>query len=125
MKQIVIISLISIAGMKAYTQNVGIGTAAPAQKLDVVGNIKLSGAIMPGGAAGTAGQVLTTNGGNNAATWKNASINTGFAASIVTFQTIPNNTVTALDFNSEETDDGGNFNIAANEYTAPTDGFYH
>lgn len=52
-------------------QNVGIGTTTPAQKLDVVGNLRVSGAIMPGGSAGTAGQVLTSNGTGAAPTWEN------------------------------------------------------
>lgn len=51
-------------------QNVGIGNNAPTQKLDVTGNIRVSGAIMPGGTAGTAGQVLTSNGAGNAPTWQ-------------------------------------------------------
>ncbi len=54
-------------------QNVGIGTNTPAQKLDVVGNLRLSGAIMPNGIAGTAGQVLTSSGGGSPPTWKSTS----------------------------------------------------
>lgn len=42
--------------------NVGIGTQTPAQKLDVVGNIKLSGGISANGSFGSSGQVLTSNG---------------------------------------------------------------
>ncbi|MFA6585907.1 MAG: hypothetical protein WCS86_01975 [Candidatus Paceibacterota bacterium] len=52
-------------GIKSYINNganFGIGTIEPAEKLDVVGNIKFSGALMPGGLAGTAGQVLQSNG---------------------------------------------------------------
>jgi len=49
--------------------NVGIGTASPTEKLDVVGNLKFSGAIMPGGNAGTSGYVLTSQGPGVAPTW--------------------------------------------------------
>ncbi len=49
--------------------NVGIGTATPAQKLDVVGNVQFSGALMPAGNAGTTGQVLTSQGAGNAPQW--------------------------------------------------------
>lgn len=51
------------------TGNVGIGTASPLQKLDVVGNFKLSQAFMPGGLAGTSGQMLLSGGTNTAPTW--------------------------------------------------------
>jgi hypothetical protein len=51
--------------------NVGVGTATPAQKLDVNGNLRMSGAIMPNGGAGTTGQVLTSNGAGTAPTWQN------------------------------------------------------
>lgn len=48
---------------------VGIGTTSPAEVLDVTGNLKLTGAFMPGGSAGTAGYVLTSNGAGSAPTW--------------------------------------------------------
>ncbi len=47
----------------------GIGTFAPTEKLDVVGNIKLSGALMPNNIAGTNGQVLISSGVGVAPTW--------------------------------------------------------
>ncbi|PIR63589.1 MAG: hypothetical protein COU64_03990, partial [Candidatus Pacebacteria bacterium CG10_big_fil_rev_8_21_14_0_10_40_26] len=49
--------------------NVGIGSSIPAQKLDIVGNLQFSGALMPSGAAGTAGYVLQSNGIGVAPTW--------------------------------------------------------
>jgi hypothetical protein len=49
--------------------NIGIGNLAPAQKLDVTGNIRFSGALMPGGAAGTSGYLLRSNGAGTAPTW--------------------------------------------------------
>jgi hypothetical protein len=42
--------------------NVGIGTLTPSEKLDVDGNIKLSGELKPGGIAGVLGQSLQSNG---------------------------------------------------------------
>ena len=49
--------------------NTGIGTIAPTQKLDVTGNIKFSGALMPGNLPGTAGQVLKSAGAGVAPVW--------------------------------------------------------
>jgi len=49
--------------------NVGIGTSSPSEKLDIAGNLKFSGAIMPGGNAGTSGYVLTSQGPGVAPTW--------------------------------------------------------
>ncbi|MEP6725775.1 MAG: hypothetical protein ABJC98_08170, partial [Bacteroidota bacterium] len=60
--------------------NVGIGLTAPAQKLDISGNLKLSGAFMPGGTAGNAGEFLTSSGAGVAPTWINASSYIGAAA---------------------------------------------
>ncbi|NND64249.1 MAG: hypothetical protein HKN48_13755 [Flavobacteriaceae bacterium] len=48
---------------------VGINTTSPTEMLDVDGNIKMSGAIMPNNAAGTSGQLLTSAGAGNAPTW--------------------------------------------------------
>jgi hypothetical protein len=58
-------------------QNVGIGVAAPQQKLYVAGNIKLSGALMPNGTAGIAGQVLTSTGAGTAPLWSNTAYTGG------------------------------------------------
>ncbi len=49
--------------------NVGIGTATPVQALQVVGNVQFSQALMPGGAAGSAGNVLLSAGAGTAPTW--------------------------------------------------------
>lgn len=51
--------------------NVGIANIAPAEKLDVTGNVRFSGALMPGGIAGTSGYFLTSAGTNTAPTWTN------------------------------------------------------
>ncbi|WP_298115589.1 hypothetical protein [Flavobacterium sp.] len=49
---------------------VGIDTVTPTQKLDVVGNVKFSGSLMPNNTAGTTGQVLTSAGSGAAPTWQ-------------------------------------------------------
>ena len=49
--------------------NVGIGTAASTEKLDVVGNVKFSGALMPNNLPGTAGYILQSNGAGVAPAW--------------------------------------------------------
>jgi hypothetical protein len=51
-------------------KRLGIGTAAPAQRLDVSGNVQFSGALMPGGNAGTSGQILTSQGPGLPPTWQ-------------------------------------------------------
>ena len=51
--------------------NIGIGNTSPAQKLDVTGNMKLSGAFMPGGNAGNSGEILVSSGAGLAPAWYN------------------------------------------------------
>ncbi len=43
---------------------VGIGNTAPAEALDITGNFKFSGAMMPNGLAGTPGNILQSGGGS-------------------------------------------------------------
>ena len=62
MKNIILFLIISLFQLLAYTQNVGIDNPTPLERLDVNGNIRLSGEIRPGGAAGQNGQVLMNNG---------------------------------------------------------------
>ncbi|MVN21823.1 beta strand repeat-containing protein [Mucilaginibacter arboris] len=54
------------------TGNIGIGNTAPTQKVDITGNLKFSGALMPNNNAGTAGYFLISSGANAAPTWYNA-----------------------------------------------------
>lgn len=49
--------------------NIGIGTAAPQQLLDVNGNIKFTGALMPASQAGTDGTVLMSKGAGITPEW--------------------------------------------------------
>jgi hypothetical protein len=54
----------------ALAQNVGIGTATPSEKLDVLGNLKFSGALMPNNNAGNSGQLLISQGVGVAPIWR-------------------------------------------------------
>src|SRR6185312_541679 len=49
--------------------NFGIGNTNPTEKLDVTGNLKFSGALMPNNQAGTTGYLLTSAGAGSAPTW--------------------------------------------------------
>jgi len=70
-----------------FTSNgrLGLGFALPSERLHVNGNINLSGLLKINGNAGTAGQVLTSNGASNPA-WENAALsnNIRFAVSFAT-----------------------------------------
>ncbi len=59
--------------LDGVNKNVGIANTNPTEKLDITGNLKFSGALMPNNTAGTAGQVLTSAGAGAAPTWANAS----------------------------------------------------
>jgi len=50
--------------------NVGIGTTTPSDRLDVQGNVRFSGALMPAGNPGTSGQVLVSQGSGAAPVWQ-------------------------------------------------------
>lgn len=52
---------------------VGIRNNAPTEALDVTGNIRFSGALMPNNLPGTAGQLLVSAGANTAPTWSSGS----------------------------------------------------
>jgi hypothetical protein len=51
--------------ISAFSQNVGIGTSTPTEKLHVEGNINLAGNLRVNDAAGQPGQVLATNSNGN------------------------------------------------------------
>lgn len=60
---------------------VGVNNTNPTEALDVNGNIRVSGALMPNNTAGTAGQVLTSAGAGVAPTWTTpATVNTLYSA---------------------------------------------
>ncbi|MEO7991303.1 MAG: hypothetical protein ABI663_17260, partial [Chryseolinea sp.] len=51
------------------TGKVGIANLAPSEALDVTGNVRFSGALMPNNIAGTSGYVLQSNGAGASPTW--------------------------------------------------------
>jgi hypothetical protein len=55
------------------TGNVGIANIAPTQKLDITGNLRLSGAFMPGNDPGTSGYYLKSLGAGVAPVWSDIS----------------------------------------------------
>lgn len=65
---------------KATTGNVGIGTTTPTEKLDIDGNIRFSGALMPNNTAGTAGQVLVSSGTGQSPVWQTIAGGTAYTA---------------------------------------------
>jgi hypothetical protein len=62
--------LLVITISNCYSQNVGIGTSSPTERLDVNGNINLSGDIKINNRSGSPQQILM-RGSNNALTWGN------------------------------------------------------
>jgi hypothetical protein len=79
MKKLLLLSLLAFYA-QINAQNVGIGNPAPTEKLDVTGNINVTGTIKANGAGGMANQVLAKNASNNLA-WVNTANanNTRFA----------------------------------------------
>jgi len=54
----------------AFNTNLKIGNYnTPTEALDVTGNVRFSGALMPNNAAGTSGQILTSGGSGASPTW--------------------------------------------------------
>jgi hypothetical protein len=56
-------------GSSGGLTRVGIRNVAPTEALDVTGNVRLSGALMPNNLPGTAGQLLISAGANNPPVW--------------------------------------------------------
>ncbi len=67
-----LLTLAVFGSVCCFAQNVGIGTETPAEKLDVNGNMNVSGQFKVNGNAGTANQVLLKDGNNNPV-WGNLS----------------------------------------------------
>lgn len=64
-KKYLLLTVLTGTVFSAHTQNVGIGTPTPAEKLDVNGNINVSGTIKANGVDGQPNQVLMKSGGGN------------------------------------------------------------
>ena len=64
--------------------NVGIGNSSPVNKLDVSGDVNLTGAIKTNGNAGTAGQFLRSNGGGSMS-WTNSGFQNQVVFSVTAF----------------------------------------
>lgn len=62
MKSSLLFAIVFIVQHQVYSQNVGVGVTNPAHKLDVNGDINLSGALLANGQAGSKDQVLTSTG---------------------------------------------------------------
>ena len=61
-----------------FKGSIGIGIINPTERLDVSGNVQFSGALMPGGNAGSSGQVLVSQGPGTAPQWQNLSLTYSF-----------------------------------------------
>lgn len=85
-KYLIVLICISVSSV-LYAQNVGIGTTTPVEKLDISGNINLSGTIKTNGIDGLPNQVLMKNSSGNLV-WGHLSEYKNF----VTFTTVGYNT---------------------------------
>ncbi|QNF35582.1 hypothetical protein HUW51_23800 [Adhaeribacter swui] len=88
-------------------RNLGLGVTTPAQKLDVLGNFKLTGAFMPNGTAGTAGQVLQSAGENASPVWVTAGASSSWALggnSVAALNTLGTTTAFDLPFITNNTE---------------------
>lgn len=122
--------LFCFCALAAYTQNVGVGTTTPSEKLDVAGNVNITGAVKINGSPGTAGQVLVSNGAT-APSWQNPG--SGVAFNIQAYSgnsiAIPSSTTAThlvwhyygtADFN-----DGNGFDNATGNFICPSAGTYY
>ncbi|MDP2387344.1 MAG: tail fiber domain-containing protein [Bacteroidota bacterium] len=95
-------------GNEFVSGNLGIANALPTEKLDVTGNVKFSGALMPNNSAGTANQVLTSAGPGLPPTW--ATISTGLSGGTTNY--LPKwSSATSLSSTSLVYDNGTNVGI--------------
>jgi hypothetical protein len=79
MKTFLLFALSYLLVQSLSSQNVGIGTSTPSEKLDVNGSINVTGTIKANGITGQTNQVLTVNGAGNLE-WSNAGALPNFAS---------------------------------------------
>jgi hypothetical protein len=111
--------------VKGSNSNVGISTITPTEKLDVTGNLKFSGALMPGGTAGTVGNFLVSTGSGSAPTWFDASgyawlLNGNTVGSVKKFGTIDAFDLPFITSNTEQMriTSTGNVGIGTSTFTS-------
>ena len=103
--------------------NMGIGTTVPAYKLDVAGDINMTGTLRLNGTAGAPGQVLTSNGISDP-TWQSSSHSNNVRFSIDLFPGAFHNeylNLSEINYNYSPAD----VTIGANVITINKAGLYH
>ncbi len=63
------ISILFLFYISNLNAQVGIGTITPSETLDVVGNVKYSGALMPNNLSGKTNEILLSGGANSPSVW--------------------------------------------------------
>ena len=104
------------------TGNIGIGNPTPSNRLDVNGNINVSGLLKINGNSGTAGQVLVSNGAAPA-TWQNSALsnNTRFSTTLTDVGEGTGNMPFVTRYNLNP----ANVTIGTNSITINHAGLYH
>jgi len=102
--------------------NVGINNLTPAEKLDVNGNINMSGALMINGSPGTTGQVLTSNGAGDTQ-WKNAAYSNTTRFYLIGSEGASQNT--NLNLTARYNTNAADITVGTNSFTVNKTGLYH
>jgi hypothetical protein len=94
-----------------FNGNMGVGNSAPTERLDVLGNLKFSGALMPNNQPGTAGQVLVSGGPSTPPVWTSPSL------------TINGSTLGIVGGNTVALPSANNWGLSGNAGTTPSVNF--
>lgn len=78
MKNALFAVLLLLIVQPVFAQNVGIGVAAPSEKLHVNGNVRFDGALMPNNLPGALGEALISQGPGLAPIWESATLGQQF-----------------------------------------------